>query len=397
VQFCGLSDSISMMLISYILSEVNCVKGIIIALIVIFAMNSVSVSAMGVSAQYACVIEQNSGEVVYEKNAYQRHSMASTTKIMTALIAIEQGRLDEVVTASRNASVQEGSSIYLRAGDKIMMRDLLYGLMLNSGNDAAVAVAEHISGSVEEFAKLMTETAKSIGAENTQFKNPNGLDADGHYTTAYDLALIARYAMQNEDFKEIVSTKSKKVTMQSGTELYLSNHNKMLKIYEGANGVKTGFTKATGRCLVSSAERNGVSFIAVTLNAPDDWTDHKNMLDFAFAEYARMMVVDEGDILKTVSLDDGRTIEICAGSSVDVVMKKNSRDNCEVILHLAKRIVPPLNEGERLGVAEVEYNGVLVDRFYLVNKNEICVEEDEAENVRFSKVWGMIIGKWLLH
>lgn len=197
--------------------------------------------ALGVSAQYACLIDSLSGKVLYEKNAYARHSMASTTKIMTALVALENGNMDDVVTVSANAAGTEGSSIYLKAGEKITLQNLLYGLMLESGNDAAIAIAEHIGGSVERFAEMMNEKAASIGANNTQFKNPNGLDEEGHYTTAYDLALITREALRNKNFAEIVATKQKTIrNLDESFPRSLSNHNKLLSLYSGCDGVKTG-------------------------------------------------------------------------------------------------------------------------------------------------------------
>ena len=208
---------------------------------VLFLPAAPKAKALGVSAQYACVMDSLTGRVLFEKNAYARHSMASTTKIMTALVALESGNTNDIVTVSANAAGTEGSSIYLKAGEKITLKDLLYGLMLESGNDAAIAVAEHIGGSVEGFAELMNQKAKAVGANQTQFKNPNGLDEDGHYTTAYDLALITRAALRNKDFAEIVATKRK--TISNGEESYgrsLANHNKLLTIYKGCDGVKTG-------------------------------------------------------------------------------------------------------------------------------------------------------------
>lgn len=369
---------------------------LIIINILVFVMADVKVGAVSVSAEYACVIEMDSASVIYEKNARQKHSMASTTKIMTALLAVESGTTDDVVTVSRNASLQEGSSIYLRAGDKIVMRDLLYGLMLNSGNDAAVAVAEHIAGSADEFAKLMTKRAKQIGAENTQFKNPNGLDADGHYTTAYDLALIARAAMQNEEFAEIVGTKNKKITLlNNGADIYLSNHNKMLKIYEGAIGVKTGYTRATGRCLVSAAQRGEMSFIAVTLNAPNDWTDHKNMLDYAFGVCERKEIIKKDYVLKKIPISGNREIEVCTDKSVYAVVKKGESTECEVRLHISDEIDAPLNKMEKIGFAEVMQNGEVLERVDLFSKTEIAVVCDEERKNGFYECVIKVFGAWL--
>ena len=182
-------------------------KIIMIFLIAILIMCPMQVSAIGISAECACVIDASTGRIIYEKNMNKQHTMASTTKIMTAIVALENSNFDDVVTVSENAAGTEGTSLYLKAQQKVTMEDLLYGLMLQSGNDAAIAIAEGISGSVSEFATLMNQKCTEIGVKNTSFKNPNGLDEDGHFTTAYDLAMITRQAMKNEIFRQIVSTK----------------------------------------------------------------------------------------------------------------------------------------------------------------------------------------------
>ncbi|MBR2499776.1 MAG: D-alanyl-D-alanine carboxypeptidase, partial [Clostridia bacterium] len=308
-------------------------------------------SALGVSAQFACVIDAMTGNVLYEKNAYKKHSMASTTKIMTALVALENSSLNDIVTASANAAGTEGSSIYLKPGEEITMEDLLYGLMLASGNDAAIAIAEHVGGDVETFARMMTKKAKEIGAKNTSFKNPNGLDAEDHFTTAYDLALITRYAMQNDKFKEIVSSKTK--TISNGTENYkrtLTNHNKLLSQYPGCIGVKTGFTKKTGRCLVSAAEKNGFRVICVTLNAPDDWNDHKNMLNFAFDTYKAKPLIIKDMILKTIPVENGSShrLELLADSDYYITLTSESvLSDIKLDYKTPSKIKAPIKKGEQ--------------------------------------------------
>ena len=198
-------------------------------LVCVMLIASKTVLAVDISARNACLIEKLTGNVLFEKNSSEQAPMASTTKIMTAITALENSTSDEVVTVSRNAAHQEGSSAYLRTGDEIQMQDLLYGLMLNSGNDAAVAVAEHVSENTQDFAVLMNEKAKEIGAVNTNFVNPNGLFDEKHYTTALDLAKISAYAMENKDFREIVSAKTKRIVVKNtGVQMYFSNHNKLL-------------------------------------------------------------------------------------------------------------------------------------------------------------------------
>ena len=239
--------------------------------------------AVDLSARAAVLIDGKSGKVLFEKNKDERLPMASTTKIMTGLLACESKKMKKVVTVSPVASGTEGSSLWLEPGEKQTLENLTYGLMLRSGNDAAVAIAEYLGGSTEAFALMMNERAKKIGVQNTGFQNPNGLDAEGHFTTAYDLALISREAMKNKKFRKIVSTKSKTIPWESSEwDRSLTNHNKMLWRYEGCNGIKTGFTKKSGRCLVTSAKRGKTKLICVTLNAPDDWNDHTKMLDYGF-------------------------------------------------------------------------------------------------------------------
>lgn len=235
---------------------------------------------VGVSANNAVLIDQLTGEVLYEKRANEKQSVASITKVMTAIIAIESGIMDDKIRASRRAIYTEGSSIYLEQGEKVSLKDLVYGLMLRSGNDAAVAISEHIGGSVEGFVYLMNEKAAWIGMTNTNFSNPHGLEADNHYSTAYDMALLMQYAAGNHLFKEISET----TIYQAKARSYAwKNKNKLLtSLYKYCTGGKTGFTKKAGRTLISSAEKNSRKLIAVTLNAPDDWNDHISLFEWGF-------------------------------------------------------------------------------------------------------------------
>lgn len=371
-------------------------KRIMITVLVFIFLCPVIGNAMEVSGQYACLIEAATGRVVYEKNADQKYSMASTTKIMTALVAIEEQKLNDIVTVSKNASIQEGSCAYIAEGDKILMSDLLYGLMLNSGNDAAMAVAEHISGKPEAFAELMTKKAHELGAVNTQFKNPSGLDADGHYTTAKDLALIAREALKNPVFTQIVQTRTKQVPVQNtGRTLYFANHNKMLNLYQGAIGVKTGYTKATGRCLVSAAQRNGVTLIAVTLNAPDDWNDHIRMLDYGFEQFEPRALLTQGQVLKTVSLD-GNRYEFAAKENFSVPMKKNDAVNAEIVLHMIENIKAPVNAGEKVGYAEILCGGASIGKVDIISVNDILQTAPLRMKASFFDHFSKVMKKWLV-
>ena len=249
-----------------------------------------------VSAKSAILMDADSGQVLYQKNADERLPMASTTKIMTALCAVELAGLDKVIRVDARAVGIEGSSIYLQKGEQLTLLQLLYALLLQSANDAAAAIAIGTAGSIEAFAGKMNQKACDLGLENSHFDNPHGLDSEQHYTTAHDLALIARAAMANPTLRAICATR--KITIPGAQEdrvRVLVNHNKLLRTYQGSIGVKTGFTKRSGRCLVSAAEREGLTLIAVTLSAPDDWNDHTRMLDAGFSAYEQVSLCgDEG-------------------------------------------------------------------------------------------------------
>ena len=249
--------------------------------IFLFSFSVYSADEPSLSAQSAVLINAETKEIIYEKNAHTQRSMASTTKIMTSILAIESGRLSEVVTAENVDA--EGSSIGLKNGYKLTLEALTYGMMLESGNDAAELTSEFLGGSEEEFAVLMNSKACEIGMNNTNFVTSSGLDRGEHYSTAYDMALLGAYAIQNPLFREISSTKTKRVGfIEPDISVTFSNHNKLLSWCDGVFGIKTGFTKKSGRCLVSACERDGRVLVAVTLNAGDDWNDHKKLYYYGF-------------------------------------------------------------------------------------------------------------------
>ena len=251
-----------------------------------------------VSAQAAAMIDVSSGRLLYSKNGDNRMLIASLTKIMTAIVAIENGDLSDLVKVGKNAFGKEGSSIYLRLGEEMSLENMLYGMMLRSGNDAATAIAEHIGGTVEGFAYLMNQKAAELGLENSHFVNPHGLDDKDHYSSANDLAKLTAYALKNPVFREIVKTRIKTAPNPNAQWDYIwRNKNKMLYFYEGADGVKTGYTKAAGRGLVSSATRNGQQLAVVTINAPNDWADHTALLDYGFQHFSLETVVEQGERL----------------------------------------------------------------------------------------------------
>ncbi len=266
------------------------VKKVLSALIAIaFVFGSgVYSSALSVKAAAAILLDKTTGDVLYEKRANERLSIASTTKIMTAIVVLEKADLNAVHTVSFTEASVEGSSLGIGAGDKISVKNLLYGLMLVSGNDAAFALAAATSGSVETFVGQMNKKADELGLTNTHFTNPAGLSDNEHYSSAYDLAMMCSYALNNPHFRELCSLTDYEITLLSPKKsIYLHNHNRLLSEYEGCIGVKTGYTERAGRCLVSAAVRNEQTLIAVTLNDGDDWKDHKRMLDYGFLSSAK--------------------------------------------------------------------------------------------------------------
>lgn len=351
-------------------------KKILFIILAIMMSKTVYAKLPKISAECACVIEADSGTLLYEKNADTKHAMASTTKIMTAIVALETCSPDEIVDVSINASNTEGSSIYIEAGEKIRMEDLVYGLMLNSGNDAAVAIAEHISGNSEAFCVLMNDKAKQIGAFNTSFKNPNGLFEDNHYTTASDLAKITQYALKNDVFKNIVSTKNASAEIiGTSRKLYFKNHNKLLWDYKGAIGVKTGYTKDTGRCLVSAAERDGCTIIAVTLDAPSDWNDHQKLLDFGFSMVEPRIIIEENQVLRSFKIED-KYYDFLAARSCTLFMKKGSL-GATVSINLPESLKAPLNKGEKVGTVTVTYGNSFTDTIDIISAEPIYKTEDK--------------------
>ena len=278
--------------------------------------------AAALSAEKAIVLDAVTGRVLYEKNADQQSLIASTTKIMTALIVCEQCNVLDRMRIPKEAVGIEGSSMYLREGEILTIQELLYGLMLSSGNDAAVALAIYCGGTVEGFAELMNDKAHLLGMSDSHFENPNGLDSPGHYSTARDLAKLAAYAMKNPIFYKTVSAK----TVTVGNR-HLRNHNKLLWQVPGADGVKTGFTKAAGRILVSSATRDGRRLICVTLNDPNDWADHSALLETGFARYSVQRIVRCGDVVGSLEVESGQgdRVEILAAEDFDYALAENEK------------------------------------------------------------------------
>ncbi len=308
----------------------------------------------GVSAQSAIVLEKDSGRVLYQKNAEKQMPMASTTKIMTAIVALEQGDPAAQVQISPAAAGVEGSSMYLETGEKLTLEELLYGLMLSSGNDAAVAIAEHFGGT-EAFVGLMNQKAQEIGANNTHFANPNGLPDDTHYSTSHDMATITAYGLKNPKFAEIVATKSYQIAGEGKAYTRtLTNHNKLLNICEGCIGVKTGFTKAAGRCLVSAAQREDMTLICVTLNAPDDWNDHCNLYQDMFSKYKLTPILRAGKSLGDIAVLDSDTASLPISSAENYSYPLTEGEQCITTLSIKPDLEAPVADGTDGGTVTVQ-------------------------------------------
>ena len=298
--------------------------------------------------------------MLFEENADERMLIASTTKMLTALVVLENSELDEYVEIKSEYCAIEGSSMYLMPGTSCTVGDLLHGLMLASGNDAAAALACHVGGSIEGFADMMNERAGELRLENSHFVNPHGLDAPEHYSTARDLAIIASEAMKNERFEAIVSTRS--ITMNGLTFI---NHNKLLWNYEGALGIKTGYTMAAGRSLVSCAERDGLRLICVTLSDPDDWSDHAALFDWGFENYRYENVLPDGELARIPVISGSmESVGVAAERELPLLIK--TTDNVEILYELPRFAYAAVSAGERAGVAVVQINGEAIARAKII-------------------------------
>ena len=315
-----------------------------------------------VSAQGAVVMDADTGAVLFEQNADARLPMASTTKIMTALVALSEGDLDRTYTVKAEYAQVEGSSMYLREGETLTLRDTLYGLMLESGNDGAVANAGECGG-YDAFIRKMNDKAAALGLTDTHFDNPNGLPSDTHYTTARELAKITAAALRDPVFRQIVSTQSYTVG-----ERTLSNHNRLLSMYDGAIGVKTGYTRAAGRCLVSAAERNGRTLIAVTLNDPNDWSDHMQMLDAGFAQYEAVTLHKAGDKIATLQVFGGDvdSVPLIAQNTVTAYLLPGEREKLQTVRYGDKICYAPVVRTAHAGQIEYRLGDTALARDTLV-------------------------------
>ena len=347
-----------------IMPVIVCVFALILT---IFALNlkPFSVSAL-TSAQSMAVLEVSTGRVLYSKNMHKQMRPASTTKILTAIVVIENvDDLDKLVKIPPKAVGVEGSSIYLQAGEELSVRDLLYGLMLQSGNDCAEALAILVSGSLGEFANLMNCTANRIGAVNSHFVTPHGLDAEGHLTTAYDLALISAYALRNDDFAGISKTKKHTCPyMGRNYDRVILNKNKLLNSLDGCDGVKTGYTKKAGRTFVGSATRDNMQVVCAVLNCGPMFEDTASLINKAFKEFKMTAVFDKGVSITQAAISDGKTDKVNLGvnNAVLLPLTENEIGNLTFEYELPNNITAPLKQGEQIGSVKI------------LNQNELLLQ-----------------------
>lgn len=301
-----------------------------------FPTTTEEVALPEISARSYLLADAKTGEVLFSYNEKQRMPIASTTKVLTCLVALENTKLDDLVTVTADSCGIEGSSMYLYEGEQLTVRDLLYGLMLESANDAAVCIAKHVSGSVDEFSKLMNQKVQQLGLVDSHFNNPHGLEDPQHYSTAYDMSRIWCEAMKNSDFREIVSTDTYRIDLDDEKGYrFLSNHNKLLKTFSACIGGKTGYTKTAGRCLISGAESNGAELVMVTLNAPNDWQDHETLMEYALSLYTTVEIAGTSSI--------SYNLPVVGGKEKSVTLKNNDALSVAVrdVTKLSARIEAP--------------------------------------------------------
>ena len=365
---------------------------VILVSVLIFSFMTIYASsevAIAVSARSAVLYEPETESVIFSKNADTRLPMASTTKIMTALIAVESCEPYEKIEIPDEAVGTEGSSAYLKHGEVLTMEELLYALLLQSANDAAVAIAVHVGGSIEGFADIMNEKAAALSLSDTHFTNPHGLDDKEHYTTATELAKIAAAALKNPIIKKITATYKKTFTDGDRTRTYV-NHNKLLRLYDGAVGVKTGFTKRSGRCLVGAAERDGLTLISVTLDAPNDWNDHEAMLDFGYSKIERVTFAlpEEHEYEISVLGTEGKTLKVTNKEGASIILPKKEREVREYV-KLSRFTEAPVKAGDILGEVIYTVDGEPMARVPLTATETIDIPKEDGLIKRlFTSIFG---------
>ena len=353
-------------------------KKILVVLFLFFSFSFVTygISEAEISAASAVLMDADTGEILFQKDAYAKRSMASTTKIMTSLLAVESGKLDDTVILKEKIYI-EGTALGLDKGDKLTLRTLCYGMLLESGNDAAVLTGIYLAGTEEKFSSLMNEKAAEIGMKNTNFVTASGLDDPDHYTSAYDMALLGCYAVKNPVFKEICSTGSYKAEyIYPDKTQHFSNHNRLLGSCEGVFGIKTGFTKKSGRCLVSACERDGKVLVAVTLKAPDDWNDHRKLYDYGYTVYEpynfNMHTINSISVSGSVKSE----VSLSYVGNCTVTVKNDADINTKT--YLKRFCYAPVEENEVIGKTVIYQNGVpLAEQIIVSSEDAPLIKESE--------------------
>lgn len=360
----------------------------ILALVPCFMNRSVEAKAFNCSARGMCVIEASSHRVLYERNKDAKLPMASTTKVVTALTVLNNCTdLDQVITVDDKAVGVSGTSIYLRYGEQLSVRDLLYGLMLRSGNDAATALAIHVGGSVENFAKMMTQTAVDCGAVNSHFANPHGLDDPEHYTTAYDLALITTKALENPVFSKIVSTVNYQIKETEQSQIrFLHNKNRLLNSLDGCIGVKTGFTNKAGRCLVSATERDGMKVVCVVLNCGPMFEESTQLLNSAYNDYSMQTIVPANTHLANKTFMDVKNNMLYVYCKENIAYPVRAGENLDFDVQYRYLKIKPQNDSE-IGIVDVfcEKHLIKSAKLYTINSIELLQKKDILDS--FTRNW----------
>ena len=342
------------------------------------------------SAHSFLLMDGETGDVLSAKNADEKLPMASTTKIMTCVVALENAVVsDEVAIDSRAVGI-EGSSVYLVKDEKLKLEELLYALMLESANDAACAIALHISDSISAFADLMNEKARSIGMESTNFVNPHGLSVDGHFSTARDLCKLMRYAMGNEAFRVITGTETISISAPNGKTRFLTNHNKLLRLYEECIGGKTGFTKKAGRCLVTSAKRGEKELICATLGDPDDWRDHRALFEYGFSLYCDRKIADVNQFRYEIPVVGGTMEKVFVSNADGFVRQLRSEEKIDFVVELPHFIYAPETKGDAVGEVIFKNGELEIGRISLFLETGV---EKRQEKLSF---WQKIMQKFKL-
>lgn len=322
----------------------------------------------------AILMDASTATVLFGKNEHQRRDPASTTKVMTAILALELGRPDDIVTVSSRAAWTHGSSLNLRPGDRLPLSELLKGMLMCSGNDGSVAIAEHIAGTESRFAEMMTVRAQQIGAPNSSFRNPHGLTAVNHYSTAYDLAMMTKHALMYPQFRSIIATSSDVMRYEDGRVQEIHNTNRLLSSFYGADGVKTGTTSAAGQCLIASATRDSWQLIAVVLGSSSRWSDAQRLLEYGFSSFVRRQLAKGGAPVTEVPIIGGRDNEVTviADSDLLITVRREHENRIELHMELPSSVKAPIKRGSKLGELVAQVDGSDIGSVNLVAEHSVA-------------------------